>query len=150
MEWRMALQEVLCRSSAQRRFQADWLQSACSERAVQRVCCNSSMSRHTHTLSSSFEGIVMCVKCWSWSGGVYRALKSKCKGSPTTGLQRLCLRRLAQGLSHPGLDHVHSRAKQSSIGDSLFVVWDGCQFGRWCEIVGQGAEEFWAQHWSLC
>ena len=75
----------------------------------------------SHRLSADGEGLVWCRLCGSWSGGVYRALKSKCRESPKTGLQRLCLCRIAKGLKPPSLDHVHSKA-QARNAESLFVI----------------------------
>ena len=109
----------LGRSSAQRKQQAQWLNDPCSGEA-QRAA--KGMPHHTHSLDSSPEGLVWCVKCGSWSGGVYRALRRRCTENPRTGLQRLCLRRIEQGLKPPGLDHDCTAKAKRSAGDTLFVV----------------------------
>ena len=113
--------KCLSRSSAQRRHQADWLLANCSsDEAAPGV--KSSRPQLTHALSSTDEGLAWCIKCGSWSGGVYRALRGKCLDVPKTALQRLCVKRLAQGLKPPGLDHTLCKPQQQCGPDSLFVV----------------------------
>ena len=53
---------------------------------------------------------------------MHRALAKKCWEKPTTGLQRLCLRRLAQGHGPPGLDfHYLDSGSEMDVPDELEV-----------------------------
>ena len=63
-----------------------------------------SKPHHTHSLAQRDDGLVWCVACGVWSGRVYRALKRRCLEQPVSGLQRLALAKLAQGLDPPGND----------------------------------------------
>ena len=91
------------RSGVQRKHQVSWLSQPCCPDLREKQVFGSK-PHHSHQLSHRQDGLLWCVRCGSWSGRIYRALKSKCLEQPKSSLQQLALARLAKGLDPPGHD----------------------------------------------
>ena len=90
------------RSPVGNRGKHRWLLGECGDQAL----AGSQPHPSHHMLWVAGSTVTFCAKCGSWSTEVHRALGRPCLGAPTTGLQRLCLRRLERGAGPPGLDLV--------------------------------------------
>ena len=111
----------LGRSSVQRKHQLEWLNSLCLRGVTKQPV--GTQPDPSHHLSSRPDGLVWCRACGSWSGRGFRALKDRCPERAESGVQRLCLRRLARERDLPGLDHIKKKPPVTAVeADELFII----------------------------
>ena len=73
-----------------------WLDTTCDTAGLLRP-------HHTHRCGVLGQ-LVWCKRCGAWSTSRYRGLADRCLEEPSTGLQRLALRRISAGKPPPGVD----------------------------------------------
>ena len=105
----------------QAKQQLAWLIQPCVSE-LSHIQVFDSKPHHTHSLAQRHDGLVWCDACGVWSGRVYRALKRRCLEHPSSGLQRLALSKLAQGLDPPGNDCLSVRLLPMTVKPTELVV----------------------------